>query len=182
MVIKDPVDCSMPAGVVTLISLNGLAITLQYAYDNATQHEEYDKYIILDPNTIYTGGLGIYEGNIYIDCNGSILNLQEGNGIWVYADENYPSNLDIEYCTITNSLYYGLSYGGMATGNIKNCNLINTNFGIKLFDNSNVNLVNSIFISNNSVGVAIYTEEPILNASYSLFWENEDDCMENCPG
>tara|TARA_B110000438_G_C15599294_1_gene557302 strand:+ start:79 stop:594 length:516 start_codon:yes stop_codon:yes gene_type:complete len=165
-----------------LISLNGLAITLQDAYDNATQYEEYDKYIILEPNIIYTGGLGIYEGNIYIDCNGSIIDLEEGNGVWVYADENSPSNLDIEYCTITNSLYYGLSYGGMATGNITNCNLINTNFGIKLFDNSNVNLINSIFASNNSVGIAIYTEEPTLNAAYSLFWENEDDCMENCPG
>jgi uncharacterized protein YjbI with pentapeptide repeats len=167
---------------ILLISINGFSFTLQQAYDNANPYGSYDKYIVLEPNTIYTGGLGIYEGNVFIDCNESILDLEEGNGIWVYADENNPSNLDIEYCTITNSLYYGLSYGGLATGNIRNCNLVNTNFGIKLFDNSNINLVNSIFMSNNSVGIAVYTEEPTLNVSYSLFWENEDNCMENCPG
>ena len=37
-------------------------------------------------------------------------------------------------------------------------------------------------MSNNSVGIAVYTEEPTLNVSYSLFWENEDNSMENCPG
>tara|TARA_Y100000590_G_scaffold455022_1_gene602895 strand:- start:3618 stop:4133 length:516 start_codon:yes stop_codon:yes gene_type:complete len=165
-----------------LISFNLFAITLQEAYNNSTSFEEYEKYVILEPNSIYTGGLGIFEGDVYINCNGSIINLEEGNGIWIYADEAYPSSLDIEHCTITNSLYYGLSYGGTSHGTIQNCNLINTNFGVKLFDKSNVNIVNSIFHSNYSVGVAIYTEEPTLHTTYSLFWDNADDCMENCPG
>ena len=47
-----------------------------------------------------------------------------------------PSSLNIEYCTITNGLYYGLSFGGLSGGNIINCNFINTNFGLKLFDES----------------------------------------------
>ena len=115
-------------------------------------------------------------------AKGSVIDLEEGNGIWVYADETYPSSLDVEHCTIINSLYYGVSYGGISTGSIKNCNLINTNFGVKLFDESDVNIVNSIFAENNSMGVAMYTEEPTLHTSYSLFWENADDCMENCPG
>ena len=169
--------------IITILLLTNLySTTLQEAFDSAMPQGQYDKYVVLDSNSIYTGGLGIYEGNVYINCNGSTIDLEGGNGVWVYADENYPSNLDIEYCTITNSLYYGLSYGGISEGNVKNCNLINTNFGIKLFDESNLNIINSIFASNNSLGIGIYTDLPTLNTSYCLFWDNEDDCMENCPG
>ena len=168
--------------IILLISISLQALTLQEMYDNAGSFEEYDKYLILSSDTIYTGGLGLYEGKTFIDCNGSIINLQDGNGIWVYGDENNTTNLDIRECIITNSLYYGLSYSGESNGNITNCNLVNTNFGLKLFDNANISVNNSIFLSNNSMGIAIYTENPILNISYSLFWNNEDNHLENCPG
>ena len=165
-----------------LLIANLFSITLQEAYDNALPEGDYDKYITLEPNSIYTGGLGIFEGDIYINCNGSIIDLEEGNGIWVYADEDYPASLEIEFCTITNSLYYGLSFGGTSIGSVQNCNLINTNFGVKLFDESNVEVLNSIFTSNYTVGIGMYTEIPTLYTSHCLFWNNEDDCMENCPG
>ena len=85
--------------------------------------------------------------------------------------------------TITNGLYYGLSFGGMANGNIKNCNFIDTNFWLKLFDVSDVSLTNSIFANHDTYGIGIYGDDTILETSYSLFWENqESDCMENCPG
>ncbi len=168
--------------LVLFININLFSYTLQEMYDNATSYDVYDKYIILSQNNIYSGGLGLYEGNTYIDCNGAIIDLEEGNGIWVYGDENTPANLDIERCIIINSLYYGLSYSGESTGNIKNCNLINTNFGIKLFDNTSVVVNNSIFSSNYSMGISIYTENPNLDISYSLFWDNEDNHLENCPG
>ena len=168
--------------IILFVNINLFSYTLQEIYDNANSYEEYDKYLILTQNNIYSGGLGLYEGNTYIDCNGAIIDLEEGNGIWVYGDENNPSNLDIQECIITNSLYYGLSYSGESTGNINNCNIINTNFGIKLFDNSNITVNNSIFSSNNSMGISIYTENPNLNILYSLFWDNEDNHLENCPG
>ena len=159
------------------------SITLQEVYNESTAYLEYDKYIILDSEEIYTGGIGIYEGNVYINCNGSIINLEEGTGVWVYADEQNPSKLTIEQCTVTNGQYYGLSFGGVAEGVITNCNFINTNFGLKLFDESNVIITNSIFAHQNTYGIAVTSEAPILNASYCLFWENQEaDCMENCPG
>jgi len=157
--------------------------TLQEIYDQAEPFNDYDKYIILDSETIYTGGLGIYEGDVFINCQGAIIDLEGGSGIWVYADEQYPSSLEMKYCTIIDGDYYGLSFGGSSNGNIINCNFINTNFGLKLFDESNVYISNSIFALNNTYGIAIYTEHPVLEASYSLFWENQEaDCMENCPG
>ena len=159
------------------------AITLQEVFDNASSYGEYEKHVILEPNTIYTGGLGIYEGDVYIDCQGSIVNLEGGNGIWVYGDVAYPSSLHIEYCTITNGSYYGLSFGGLSTGNIINCNLINTNFGLKLFDVADVFVTNSIFAHNLTYGIGVYGSTTTLETSYCLLWENlEDDCMENCPG
>ena len=62
-----------------------LPSTLQEAYHNASSYEEYDKYVILEPNQIYTGGIGIYEGNVYINCRGSVIDLEGNLGIWVYA-------------------------------------------------------------------------------------------------
>ena len=83
-----------------------MGATLEEAYQESGANEGYNKYVVLDANSIYTGGLGIYEGEVYINCNGSIIDLEGGNGIWVYADEQYPSSLDIEFCTIINGDYY----------------------------------------------------------------------------
>ena len=91
--------------------------------------------------------------------------------------------VNIYNCSIINGQYYGLSFGGTSIGDIKNCNFLDTNFGLKLFDYSTVNVINCIFGFNEIYGIGIYTENPILDVSYSLFWENiESDCMENCPG
>ena len=157
--------------------------SLQEVYDNAGSFQQYEKYIILEPESVYTGGIGIYEGDVYINCMGSTIDLEEGNGIWVYADVEYPSSLNIEYCTITNGLYYGISYGGLSEGNIINCNFVNTNYGLKLFDACDVFITNTIFANNNTYGIGMYTEVPNVEVSYSLFWNNvESDHMENCPG
>ena len=162
---------------------NLYAITLQEAFDNASGYGEYEKYLILEPNSIYTGGLGVYEGDVYINCQGSIIDLEEGNGIWAYGSVAYPSSLNIEYCTITNGSYYGLSFGGLSVGRVINCNLINTNFGLQLFDVADVFVTNSIFAHNLTYGIGVYGETVTLETSYSLLWENlESDCMENCPG
>ena len=158
-------------------------ITLQEAYDEASSLYDYDKYIVLESDSIYYGGLGLYEGNILIDCQGAVINLQSEGGIWVYGDENYPCNLDIQYCSIINGEYYGLSFGGSSTGNVKNCNFINNDMGIKLYDYSEVNITNTNFIDNSTYGLGIYTEHPICNISYCNSWNNgEYDFMENCPG
>lgn len=158
-------------------------ISLQEVFDNANPANNYDKYIELDNDITYTGGIGIFEGNIYIDCNEAIIDLEDGNGIWIYADEEFPSSLEIKNCSIINGLYYGISFGGSSIGDIKNCNFLDTNFGIKMFDYSDVEITNCIFGYQQTYGIGIYTENPILDLTYSLFWENvESDCMESCPG
>ena len=42
----------------------------------------------------------MFEGNTYINCQGSTINLNGGAGISIFADDYYNATLDIEYCTI----------------------------------------------------------------------------------
>ena len=99
-----------------------------------------------------------------------------------FSEEEIPANIDISRCSIINGSEYALSYSGFSTGTILNCNLINSNFGIKLFDYANVVIKNSNLINNTTYGVGIYSTTPILTISYSNAWGNSQDYMENCPG
>ena len=168
-----------------IIILLGLCIpiTLQEVYDQAEAYNGYEKYLVLEPDQIYTGGIGIYEGDVYINCRGSIIDLNYQNGIWIYADEDYLASLKIEYCNIVNGGYYGVSFSGTAIGEITNCNFYNNEIGLKAFDNTTVDIENSNFINNIVYGLAIITEDPIVAVNYSNSWNNGDgDYWENCPG
>ena len=171
--------------IILYIILTTLAfgVTLQEVYDNAQPGNGYDKYIILEPNQVYEGASYNFENSVYINCQGSIINLMNGIGISIYADALYNGSLDIEYCTIYNGENFGLDYAGTSIGTVSNCNFIKNNIGLTLHDNSHVILKNSNFIDNDIYGLGIITEIPILEVSYSNFWDNfEGDCMENCPG
>ena len=109
-----------------------LGVTLQSVYDAAGPDHGYDKYVVLEHNMIYTGEVGVYEGNVFIEGNGAIVDLNEGLGIWVYSEEEYPANLDMEYVTITNGGYNGLTFNGTSTGSIANCNFVSNGFGIQI--------------------------------------------------
>jgi len=160
-----------------------LPMTLQEAYNQAGPFNEYEKYVILEPNQIYSGGIGIFEGDVYIDCKGSIIDLDYQNGIWIYADENYLSSLEMQYCNIINGGYFGVSFSGTSIGKVTNCNFYNNEIGLKAFDNSTVEIENSNFINNVVYGLGIITEDPIVTVNYSNSWNNGNgDYWENCPG
>ena len=75
--------------IILFLNINLFGYSLQEIYDNANSFENYDKYLILSPEHIYTGGLGLYEGNTYIDCNGAIINLEDGTPL--YYDSHHLS-------------------------------------------------------------------------------------------
>jgi len=156
--------------------------SLQELYDNAESQFGYDKYIELNENEIYTGGIGIYQGSTYIKGNGAIIDLENQNGIWIYSDENSNASLDIEYSSIINGAYHGISYAGNATGSIINCNFVNNDYGIKVFDTCTLNITNCNFINNTTLGFGMIGELTNITLSYSNFWDNGDDILENCPG
>ena len=171
--------------IFTIIILTQIvfSIPLYEVYENASPMNGYDKYLILERNIIYTGNIGVYEGNVFIEGNGATIDLEQGNGIWIYSDENYPASIVLEYVSIINSSYFGISFSGSAEGIIKNCNFISNDYGISLYDSSNIEVKNSNFINSTTYGIAIYTEIPICNISYCNFYNNDSaDYMENCPG
>ena len=158
-------------------------ITLQSMYDSSGAVNGYDKYVVLEQDMIYTGEVGVYEGDVFIEGNGAIVDLNEGLGIWIYAEEEYPASLDIEFVTIINGGYNGLTFNGTSTGNISNCNFIQNVFGIQIMDNVNISVDNCNFINNSQYGIAIRGTIASLEISYSNFWENSLGCggyNENC--
>ena len=158
-------------------------VTLQSVYDEAGPAEGYDKYVILEQNMIYTGEVGVYEGNVFIEGNGAIVDLNEGLGIWIYAEEGYPANLDIEYITIINGGYNGLTFNGTSTGNVSNCNFIENAYGIQIMDDVNISVNNCNFVDNSQYGIAIRGTVASFEISYSNCWENVLGCggyNENC--
>ena len=158
-------------------------ITLQSVFNAAGPGNGYDKYVILEQNMIYTGEVGVYEGNVFIEGNGAIVDLNEGLGIWIYAEEEYPANLDIEFVTIINGGYNGLTFNGLATGNISNCNFIQNEYGIQIMDQVNISVKNCNFIGNGYYGIAVRGTVASFEISYSNFWENSLGCggyNENC--
>ena len=159
-------------------------ITLQSVFDESGPGNGYDKYVILEQNIIYTGEVGIFEGDVFIEGNGAIVDLNEGLGIWVYAEEEYPATLDIEYLTIIDGGYNGLTFNGTSTGYISNCNFIQNEFGIQIMDQVNISVKNCNFIDNSQYGIAVRgTTASFDQINYSNFWENGLGCggyNENC--
>ena len=158
-------------------------ITLQSVFDAAEPGNGYDKYVVLEQNMIYTGEVGIYEGDVFIEGNGSIVDLNEGLGIWVYAEEGYPANLDLENVTIINGGYNGITFNGHSTGNIANCNFVSNMFGIQIMDDTHISVKNCNFIENSQYGIAIRGTVASFEINYSNFWENNLGCggyNENC--
>ena len=178
----------MKLSILTFISVffisfaNG--ITLQSVFDASGPGNGYDKYVVLEQDMIYTGEVGIYEGDIFIEGNGAIVDLNEGLGIWVYAEEEYPAKLDIEFVTIINGGYNGLTFNGTSTGNISNCNFISNLFGIQIMDDVNISVKNCNFIDNSQYGIAVRgTTATLDEINHSNFWENGLGCggyNENC--
>ena len=159
-------------------------ITLQSVFDASEPGNGYDKYVILEQDMIYTGEVGVYEGDVFIEGNGAIVDLNGGLGIWVYAEEAYPANLDIESVTIINGGYNGLTFNGTSTGNISNCNFIQNAFGIQIMDEVNISVKNCNFIENSQYGIAVRGTTAVLSEiNHSNFWENGLGCggyNENC--
>ena len=158
-------------------------ITLQSVFDVAEPGNGYDKYVVLEQDMIYTGEVGVYEGNVFIEGNGAIVDLNGGLGIWIYAEEILPANLDIEFVTIINGGYNGLTFNGTSTGNISNCNFIFNDFGIQIMDEASISIKNSNFIQNDVYGFAARGTLASFEINHSNFWENATgDCgyNENC--
>ena len=94
--------------ILSLTSLRGES--LYEVYQNAGPGNGYDKYMVLNPNVIYTGGFGTSVYSVLLEGNGAVIDLQGGTGIWMSGDESSSPPLVIKRCTIMNGGYYGVNF------------------------------------------------------------------------
>ena len=131
-----------------LIPAGTHAITLKEAYETAGPANGYDKYVVLEPGTTYTGSLLIgpifspivhgLEGSagrdVRIVGNGAILDLQGGQICISYCE----NRLDIDDCVVING---GIRFRGintfddvaMPTGSVRHVTFYESHdYGIRL--------------------------------------------------
>ena len=161
----------------------GSSMSLYEVYEQSGPANGYDRYMVLDPEILYTGGVGSGEESIYIDGKGAVIDLQEGTGIWISGDvnNNMTGSLTIDRCTIVNGGTYGINLSGYSTNSITNCNIINDHWGIQVSDNINVVIRDCNFVDN-MYGVAIIGTETNVHLSYCNGWNNDYNYMLNCFG
>lgn len=167
------------------MTLSGFSwICAESLYDvfiEADSANGFDKYLILNPDIIYTGGLGSSEHSIYIEGNGAVIDLLEGTGLWIAGDENTTGSLNIDRCTVINGGSYGISLIGYSENIITNCNIFNTHWGIHISDSVNVTIQN-VNILDNEYGIAVSGTRTNLFIDYVNVWNNTENFMINCFG
>ena len=125
------------------------ATTLQDIYNTAQPALGYDRLIILERHSIYTGGLSITDESIGIKGNGAIIDLQGGN-IMVTG----TSVIEIDRSIIINGSS-GLFAQDEVTARITHCTFYHNDIGIHFMSESGmIEVVNTILANNFMYGFA----------------------------
>ncbi|MBH49298.1 MAG: hypothetical protein CMG69_00885 [Candidatus Marinimicrobia bacterium] len=165
-----------------LVLLNSLrSESLYEVYQNAEPGNGYDKYMVLDPNVVYTGGFGSSVYSVLLECNGAVIDLQSGTGIWMSGDESTSPSIVIKGCSIINGGYYGVNFSGYGSHEVFDCNFINDEWGIQAGEHTFTTIRNCNFIDN-IYGLAIIGEDAEVNLAYCNGWGNTETYMSNCLG
>ena len=153
------------------------AETLQQAYQNAAPGLGYGRLIILDPSTVYTGGLSIVNEKIGIKGQGAIIDLG-GDAIVVSG----RATIDLDACVIING-GRGLSLHGSVTTLVTNCTFYGNQIGIRCFSETGmIEVVNTILSNSSQYGFAS-CEEVARTLHYLDAYQNTlGDYVEWCPG
>jgi len=117
----------MVIGLLITIVAAQAEISLQEVFIQAGSQDGYDKYIELDPDSLYTGDLFIPNGlNVYIDGRGALI-----YGLPYYTSIHvFGSHLDISHCAIFGG-YNAIFLDTMSTGNVNSNTIVGCqNIGI----------------------------------------------------
>ncbi|MBC8213546.1 MAG: right-handed parallel beta-helix repeat-containing protein [Candidatus Marinimicrobia bacterium] len=168
--------------IVFLVISFGLTESLYDAYQNAGPANGFDKYLVLNPDSIYTGGIGTFEESMYIDGNGAVIDLKDGAGIWAYGEGDAVGTITIKHCSVINGSDTGINFTGIAQGEIVNCNFHNNSRGIQAGDFTEVTVTNCN-VSGSDYGIAMIDSNAVYHISYCNTWDNRiGDYMKDCFG
>jgi nitrous oxidase accessory protein NosD len=168
----------MIAVLVVLVTASApVAESLQAVYDAAGPGEGYDKLLVLDPATLYTGGLSVDRGvRSCVHGNGARIDLQY-KSIWVAG---YETGLDIDHCVVTGG-YSGLYIAEDADAIVRNNTFVGNGYGVTCWIGSFDTVIeNNIMVGNSVYGVYCREYfEPFLQ--YNTVWGNtQGNYMKNC--
>jgi len=153
------------------------ATSLQQMFQASGPGLGYDHLIILEKDSIYTGGLIIIDESVGIKGNGAIIDLT-GDSISIQGTAIF----DIDACVIKGG-YAGLILRSDAASKVTHCTFYGNQFGILCDGHTGyIEVENSIFSNNSSYGFAC-CEETTRRLRYIDMYQNAlGDYMEWCPG
>jgi hypothetical protein len=153
---------------VLVLPFTGFSISLNDVFQNAPAMAGYDKVLMLDPDSVYTGGITIWNQKVAIWGNGATIDLQNSSIIAIGTGV-----LDIDGCAIINGTA-GINVNDEVHAIVSNCVLYNNYNGIE--HNSTravIRVYNTIFIQNQHYG--LYTkEENLTYLEYNVAFNNLD--------
>ncbi|UCE27646.1 MAG: hypothetical protein JSW52_02525 [Candidatus Coatesbacteria bacterium] len=155
---------------IALAFTGAAAVDIQDAYDACGPANGYDKYLVLNPATTYTGELTVDTGkDSCIKGNGAVIHLDNNGRITASGS---GTELDIDHTVIYgNGSGQGVRVDTGAKAAIDFCTIDNLNFGVLVWDNSTTYVKNSITTNHNGYGVG-YEDTANVNISYTDSWNN----------
>jgi hypothetical protein len=149
---------------------------LQQAYLSSNPGLGYDRLIILDQDSIYTGGLIISDEKIGIKGHGAIIDLL-GSSINVTGN----SQIDLDGCVIING-----SDAFHATGDVNSlitqCTFYGNQTGILFQSTGVIEVVNTIISNSIEYGFACEKYSGRILHYIDMYQNAQGDYMEWCPG
>jgi len=153
------------------------ATTLEQMFLSSGPGLGYDHLILLEKDSVYTGGITINSESVGIKGNGAIIDLV-GHSIYVSG----LSTFEIDGCVLKNGLN-AIYLTSDARSKVTHCTFYGNLNGI-LCDGhiGYVEVENSIFSNNSSYGFAC-CEETVRSLQFINMYQNAlGDYMEWCPG
>jgi len=154
------------------------AVHLSDVYQQAEPGAGYDKLLVLEQDSVYTGGLSISNIRVAIRGNGALINLQ--NGSIIISGE---AQLDLDGCVIINGSYaISVNENDNVSSFINQCTFYNNNIAIRFMTKTgNIEIVNTILMNNSAYGFAC-SHETSRMLHYIDAYGNEENYVEWCPG
>ena len=147
------------------------AESLIQAYNDASAGSGYDRLILLDRNTLFTGGLELSDESVCILSVGAVIDLQGGQ---IYV--NSSSSLDICGVVLKNGSgnEAALKYNDGVKSWIDHCTFFDNYTGLQFWQNADMKITSNIFAESSHYGV--YAHE------YTTMWMCNNDAWQNQDG
>lgn len=161
---------------VLISSLSFASTSLHQIYSTAGPGLGYDRLLILEPDSTYTGGFSANNEKIGIKGYGALINLAGGS-----ISFSGESQLDIDGCVIING-NSGLSIQGNSNSLVTQCTFYGNQIGIHFMSAGCIEVVNAIISNNTQYGFACDETSVCVLHYIDSYQNSQGNFMEWCSG